>query len=53
MKIQIVTKGLDNILKELDTFEKKTNQSIDNVVRNAAIFCSGEAKKNISRKYPE
>jgi len=23
------------------------------VVRNAAIFCSGEAKKNISRKYPE
>jgi len=53
MKVTVKTQGLDKILKEIDNFEKKSTQSVEQIVRGAAKYCAGEAKKKISQPYPE
>lgn len=53
MRVTATTQGLDGITKELANFEKKEIHNVRQVVEGAAIFCTGKAKKNVSRPYPE
>jgi len=53
MRVTAVTQGLDGITKELANFEKKETHNVRQVVKGAAIFCTGKAIKNLSRPYPE
>lgn len=53
MRINVTTQGLDGITKELTNFEKRETHNVRQVVKGAAIFCTGKAKKNVSRPYPE
>ena len=53
MKVMVKTQGLDKIEKELASFEKKATQGLDQTVKTAAVLCVAQAKKNLSRPYPE
>lgn len=53
MKVTVKTQGLDKLEKELVSFEKNATQSLDQIIKSTAVFCVGEAKKNISQPYPE
>ena len=53
MRVTVITQGLGVITKELANFEKKETQHVRQVVKGAAIFCTGKAKKNLSRPYPQ
>ena len=53
MKVTVGFVGLDKVVKELETFEKNVNKSLDIVVKSAATEFVREAKRLLGRPYPE
>jgi len=53
MKVTISIQGENEVLKELNNITEKNIQKLNNDIKNAAIYCMGEAKRNVSRPYPQ
>lgn len=53
MKVTISIQGANEVLKELNNITEKNIQKLNNDIKNAAIYCMGEAKRNVSRPYPQ
>lgn len=53
MTVSLRVSGTEKVLAVFQKFNEETMKKIENVLRNAALVAVAEAKKNISRPYPE
>lgn len=53
MKVTISIQGENEVLKELNNITEKNIQKLNDDIKNAVIYCMGEAKRNVSRPYPQ